>query len=119
VLRIMGLDVGLTGLSSEQARGAGFAPVETRIQAKSRPGYFGGRPVTIQLVADRNTRRLLGGWVAGEHDVAGRVNVIAVALQARMKVDDFEAGDLAYAPPFAPVWDPLLIAAQQLIKLLD
>ena len=119
VIRIMGLDVGLTGLSCEQARAAGFSPVEARIQAKSKPGYFGGRPVTVQLVADRNTRRLLGGSVAGEQDVAGRVNVIAMALQARMSVEDLEGSDLAYAPPFAPVWDPVLIAAQQLAKLLD
>jgi NADPH-dependent 2,4-dienoyl-CoA reductase/sulfur reductase-like enzyme len=119
VLRIMGLDIGLTGLSCEQARAAGFAPVEARIQAKSRPGYFGGRPMTVQLVADRNTRRLLGGWIAGEHGVAGRANVIALALQARMTVDDFQGSDLAYAPPFAPAWDPLLIAAQQLARLLD
>ena len=119
VLRIMGLDVGLAGLSCEQARAAGFAPVEARIQAKSKPGYFGGRPVTVQLVADRNTRRLLGGWVAGEHEIAGRVNVIAMALQARLKVEDFEGSDLAYAPPFAPVWDPLLIAAQQLAKQFE
>jgi NADPH-dependent 2,4-dienoyl-CoA reductase/sulfur reductase-like enzyme len=119
VLRIMGLDIGLTGLSCEQARAAGFNPVEARIQAKSKPGYFGGRPITVQLVADRGTRRLLGGWVAGEHDVAGRANVIAMALQARTKVEEFEGSDLAYAPPFAPVWDPVLIAAQQLVKLLD
>jgi hypothetical protein len=71
------------------------------------------------LVADRGTRRLLGGWVAGEHDVAGRANVIAMALQARTRVEEFEGSDLAYAPPFAPVWDPVLIAAQQLVKLLD
>jgi NADPH-dependent 2,4-dienoyl-CoA reductase/sulfur reductase-like enzyme len=119
VLRILGLDIGLTGLSSAQARAAGFSPVEMRIRAKSKPGYFGGRPVHVQLVADRGTRRLLGGWVAGEHGVAGRVNVIAMALQARMRVEEFEASDLAYAPPFAPVWDPLLIAAQQLAKALD
>jgi NADPH-dependent 2,4-dienoyl-CoA reductase/sulfur reductase-like enzyme len=119
VLRIMGLDIGLTGLSCDQARAAGLDPVEARIQAKSKPGYFGGRPVTVQLVADRGTRRLLGGWVVGEHDVAGRINVIAMALQAQMNVEDFAGSDLAYAPPFAPVWDPVLVAAQQLVKLLD
>ena len=52
----------------------------------------------------------------GEEGAAGRINVIAAALQARMRVDDFEQLDLAYSPPFTPVWDPLLIAAQQLRK---
>jgi hypothetical protein len=44
--------------------------------------------------------------------------VIATALQTRMRVDEFEQLDLAYSPPFAPVWDPILIAAQQLMKAL-
>jgi NADPH-dependent 2,4-dienoyl-CoA reductase/sulfur reductase-like enzyme len=119
ILSVFGMGIGLTGLSCEQARLAGFSAREVRIQAHSKPGYFGGRPLTVQLVADRNTRRLLGGWVFGEHEVAGRINVIAMALQNRMRVEDLEASDLAYAPPFAPVWDPVLIAAQQLSKLLD
>ena len=72
----------------------------------------------VELVADKATRRLVGGSVIGEEGAAGRIDVIATALQARMRVDEFEQLDLAYAPPFAPVWDPLLIAAQQLIKEL-
>ena len=62
--------------------------------------------------------RLVGGCVIGEEGASGRINVIAAALSARLRVDEFEQLDLAYAPPFAPVWDPLLIAAQQLIKEL-
>ena len=54
----------------------------------------------------------------GDEGAAGRINVIATALQSRMRVDEFEQLDLAYSPPFAPVWDPLLIAAQQLMKEL-
>jgi len=56
--------------------------------------------------------------VIGGEGAAGRINVIAAALQSRLKVDDFEQLDLAYSPPFSPVWDPLLIAAQQLLKSL-
>ena len=70
----------------------------------------------MELIADRDSRRLLGGMVLGEQDAASRINVIASALHSRMRIDDFEQLDLAYAPPFATVWDPLLIAAQQLIK---
>jgi hypothetical protein len=72
----------------------------------------------VELVADRRTGKLLGGVVIGEEGVAGRVNVIATALHCGAKLDQFAQFDLAYAPPFAPVWDPLLIAAQQLEKLL-
>ena len=119
ILGIFGSAFAITGLSAEQARREGFTPVSARIQGRTRPRYFDGRPTTVELVADGATRRLLGGTVTGEDGVPGRINVIAAALQARMKADDFEGLDLAYAPPFAPVWDPLLIAAQQLTKGLD
>lgn len=119
ILSLFGMGFAVTGLSAEQARREGFTAVAARIEGRSRAGYFDGRPTTVELVADCGTRRLVGGTVIGEDGVAGRINVIAAALQARMRVEDFETLDLAYAPPFAPVWDPLLIAAQQLSKALD
>ncbi len=118
IFTVFGLGVGISGLSQSQARREGFSPVAARIEAPSRAGYFGGRPTAVELVADRQTGRLLGGTVTGEQEVAGHINVIATALQNRMLVEDFERLDLAYAPPFATVWDPLLIAAQQLQKNL-
>jgi len=119
IVRVCGLGVGLTGLSESQARREGFSPASARIEGRDRARYFRGAPTAVSLVADRATRRLLGGTVIGEHGVEGRINVIATALHNRMKVHDFEYLDLAYAPPFAPVWDPLAIAAQQLLKQLD
>jgi hypothetical protein len=56
--------------------------------------------------------------VWGEDGVEGRINVIATALHNRMRVEDLEQLDLAYAPPFATVWDPILIAARQLSKMV-
>jgi len=119
IVRVCGLGIGLTGLSERQARGEGFDAVSAAIEAPERPHYFGTARTTVELVADRRSRRLLGGLVMGEQGVAGRVNVIAAALQAGVRVEEFEQFDLAYSPPFATVWDPLLIAAQQLAKLLD
>ena len=81
-------------------------------------GYFRSRPTTVSLVGDRRTRRVIGGFVLGDEGVGGRINVIATAITNKMKVDELEMLDLAYAPPFAPVWDPVLIAAQQLLKAL-
>lgn len=118
ILNIFGMGVAFSGLSVEQARREGFSPVSARIAAPSRPGYFGGKPITVELVADAATRRLLGGSVWGEDGVEGRINVIATALHNRMRVEDLEQLDLAYAPPFATVWDPVLIAAQQLSKMV-
>jgi CoA-dependent NAD(P)H sulfur oxidoreductase len=118
IVQVCGLGVAITGLSSEQARRERFQPVEAHIEARDRARYFAGRPCEVQLVADRASGRLLGGAVLGEHGVAGRINTIATALTQRISVDDFAQLDLAYAPPFSTAWDPVLIAAQQLLKAL-
>ncbi len=118
IVGVFGSAFAVTGLSEAQARAEGFSPVAARIEAPTRPRYYGPKMTSVELVADGATRRLLGGCVIGEDGAAGRINVIAAALQARLRVDDFEQLDLAYSPPFARVWDPLLIAAQQLSKML-
>jgi len=118
IVGIFGTAFAATGLSVAQARAEGLSPVSARIEAYSRPRYYDGVKTTVELVADRATGRLVGGTVIGEQGAAGRINVIAAALHNRMRVEDFERLDLAYSPPFAPVWDPLLIAAQQLSKEL-
>jgi NADPH-dependent 2,4-dienoyl-CoA reductase/sulfur reductase-like enzyme len=118
IVSVFGMGFATTGFSVAQARAEGFSPVVARIEATSRPRYYQGVKTMVELVADRTTRRLVGGSVVGEDGAAGRINVIATALHARMRVDEFEQLDLAYSPPFTPVWDPILIAAQQLMKEL-
>ena len=119
IVKVSKLAVAVTGLSPEAARKEGFEPVSSRVTALDHAKYFKGRPTTVGLVADCRSRRLLGGTVIGEAGVPGRINLIASALTCRMRVDDFEQLDLAYTPPFAPAIDPVLVAAHQLLKLLD
>lgn len=116
IVSIFGMAFATTGLSAAQARAEGFAPVAARIEGRTRARYFGSDTTIVELVADRATRRLIGGSVIGEEGAAGRIDVIATALQSGLTVEEFEGLDLAYSPPFATVWDPLLIAAQQLVK---
>ena len=85
IVNVFGLGVGFTGLSTDQARREGFSPVAARITAASRPSYFGGSPLTVELVAEAGSGRLLGGSVWGEDGVEGRINVIATALHNRMR----------------------------------
>jgi NADPH-dependent 2,4-dienoyl-CoA reductase/sulfur reductase-like enzyme len=118
IVHVCGAGIAVTGLSECQARREGFDAVSAAINGLSKPGYFHGTPVRVDLVAERRSGRLLGGSVMGQCDAALRIDVIVAALTSRMRLDDFEHLDLAYAPPFAPVWDPLLIAAQQLRKLV-
>lgn len=118
IVRAAGLGVGVVGLSEAAARSAGFSPVAAAVKSRARAKYFDGKLLHVKLVADQDSGRLLGGAVAGEEDVAGRVNTLATAVTAGMTVNEFQFTDLCYAPPYATVWDPLLIAAQQLSKKL-
>ncbi|EMA63107.1 FAD-dependent oxidoreductase [Halorubrum lipolyticum] len=110
--------VGLVG--DEAAREAGFDPVRETVTAGSRSGYYpGAAPTDVTLVADRDTGRLIGGSIAGPDRAAIRINTLATALEADMTVPEVERLDLAYAPPFSPVWDPILVAAKVLNGTLD
>ena len=116
IVSVCGLGIGICGLSAAEARRNGFQPASARISAMTKPRYLGGRPISVELIADLATTRLLGGTVTGEDGVHAAINVIATALHGRIRLEDFEHLDLAYAPPFAAVWDPVLLAAQQLRK---
>ena len=117
-VKVFDQEIAMTGLDESAARSAGFSPLSAGIRAPSRAPYLGGGEVSVQLTADRNSGRLLGGLLFGRQGVAQRVDVVAAALHARMRVEELAGLDLAYAPPFAPVWDPILIAARQLLRLL-
>lgn len=119
IVRVAGLAVAVTGLSQQQARREGFSPVEAVVEGRERARYFFGKTVAVQLVADRASRRLLGAAVAGDDGVLARINTAAAALAARLDVETFAGIDLAYAPPYSTVMDPLLVCAQQLQRLLD
>lgn len=116
ILRVCGLAVGVTGLPEAVARTAGFHPVSATIEARIRASYFGDETVKVKLIADRDSGKLLGGALVGKEGVEGRIDVIATALTAGLGVEEFQFADLCYAPPYATAWDPLLIAAQQLLK---
>ena len=117
VFKVFGLEVARTGLSVGEAARAGFDPAETVIQSRSRAhAHPGATTISVQMVGDRKSGRMLGLQMVGREGVAHRVNAAAVALHAGMTVEQFSQSDLAYAPPFSPVWDPMLTAAVQLLK---
>ena len=117
VFKVFDLEVARTGLSVEEARKAGFEPAEVAIQSQSKGHKYPGTSViSVQLVGDKKSGRLLGAQMVGKEGAAHRINAPAVALHAKMSVAEFSQSDLAYAPPFGPSWDPLLTAANQLVK---
>ncbi|RUA03040.1 MAG: pyridine nucleotide-disulfide oxidoreductase [Deltaproteobacteria bacterium] len=117
VFKVFNLEVARTGLNFKMAADAGFDPAGVVIQTRSRAhDHPGSSTIFVHMVGDRQSGKLLGVQMVGREGVAHRINAPAVALFASMTVDAFSQSDLAYAPPFGPTWDPVLTAANQLLK---
>ena len=110
------LEVARTGLiDEERAHEAGFDPVSVTITAPSRAHYYpGGSEIEITMLGDRETGRVLGASMVGREGVSKRIDTVAAALHTEMTAHQLSYLDLAYAPPFSPVWDPVLTAAKVL-----
>jgi CoA-dependent NAD(P)H sulfur oxidoreductase len=114
VVKVFDLEVARTGLGLAEARAAGLASVATDVVSRSRAKYYpGNSPLHVRLVHQTDgplPGRLLGGQLAGREGAAKRIDVLATALHAGLTVADLAELDLSYAPPFAPVYDPVLVA---------
>ncbi|GHF01656.1 flavoprotein oxidoreductase [Streptomyces longispororuber] len=114
VSKVCDLEIARTGLREKDARAAGLQYVTVTIESTSRAGYYpGAAPMTVKMLAERRTGRLLGTQIVGREGAGKRVDVAAVALTAGMTVEQMTALDLGYAPPYSPVWDPVLVAARK------
>ncbi|MFE0652685.1 FAD-dependent oxidoreductase [Streptomyces sp. NPDC059534] len=116
VSKVCDLEIARTGLREKDAREVGLRYVTVTVESTSRAGYYpGAAPMTVKMLAERRTGRLLGVQIVGREGAAKRVDIAAVALTAGMTVEAMTALDLGYAPPFSPVWDPVLIAARKAV----
>ncbi len=114
VTKICDLEIARTGLSSREADAAGLHAVAATVDSTTRAGYFpGAASITTKLIAEVGSGRLLGAQIVGREGAAKRIDVLATALWNSMSVEQMAGMDLSYAPPFAPVWDPVLIAARK------
>ena len=119
VTKVFSLEVARTGLTSLDAEREGFDFFSSTITGRSRASaYPAGKPMTVTYVVEKSSGRLLGAQMVGEEGVAHRIDTLATALYHRSTVEDVARLDLAYAPPFATVWDPILIAANVAFKKL-
>ncbi|MFI1290321.1 FAD-dependent oxidoreductase [Streptomyces sp. NPDC020792] len=114
VSKVCDLEIARTGLREKDARRVGLRFETVTIESTSRAGYYpGASPMTVKMIAERRTGRLLGVQIVGREGAAKRVDIAAVALTAGLTVEQMTALDLGYAPPFSPVWDPVLVAARK------
>ena len=118
--KICEYEVARTGLTTAEAAAAGFATVDVVVESTTRAGYYpGAKSMKTKIIADQRTGRLLGAQIVGREGAAKRIDALAVALWHQMTVADMTGLDLSYAPPFAPVWDPVLIAARKAADRVD
>lgn len=117
VTRCLNLTMSMTGLTEKKAGILGYNPVSAIVTKNDKVGYMPDvSNITLKLVADYDTGKLLGAQAVGAGDADKRINALAAALLAGMTVDEFYNNDLTYAPPFSPTIDPLLNAAQILMN---
>jgi NADPH-dependent 2,4-dienoyl-CoA reductase/sulfur reductase-like enzyme len=120
VTKVCDLEVARTGLSMKEADAAGYRYVVSSVDSTTRAGYFpGAKPIRVKLLAEERSGRLLGAQIVGREGAAKRIDVLATAIWNEMTVDEVLSLDLSYAPPFAPVWDPVLIAARKSFEAVE
>ncbi|MEU0840884.1 FAD-dependent oxidoreductase [Streptomyces sp. NPDC005962] len=114
VSKVCDLEIARTGLLEAQAQEVGLRFHAVTIESTNRAGYYpDARPMTVKMLAERRTGRLLGVQIVGREGAGKRVDIAAVALTAGMTVEQVASLDLGYAPPFSPVWDPVQVAARK------
>ena len=111
VLKVFGLTAASTGINEAQAKQAGIMADKVILSPMSHAGYYpGGKVMTMKVVFEKQTFRLLGAQIIGYEGVDKRIDVLAAAIHMGMKANDLKDLDLAYAPPYSSAKDPVNMA---------
>jgi len=119
VTKICQMEVARTGLQEKEIKALGLEHVSAVIKSRTKAGYYpGAGEITVKVLAEKGSGRLLGGQIVGMEGSAKRIDTLATALHAGFTVEEMINLDLGYAPPFSPVWDPVVTAAREAAKKL-
>jgi NADPH-dependent 2,4-dienoyl-CoA reductase/sulfur reductase-like enzyme len=119
VTKICQVEVARTGLQEKEIKALGLEHVSAVIKSRTKAGYYpGAGEITVKILAEKGSGRLLGGQIVGMEGSAKRIDTLATALHAGFTVEEMINLDLGYAPPFSPVWDPVVTAAREAAKKL-
>ena len=120
VFKTFDFNVAKTGLSMKEAEKEAFHPIQAIVRGFDRAHYYPGRKEsTLKVVAEKETGRILGGQAIGEGPSDKFIDILAMALHAKMSCQELASVDLAYAPPFSPVLSPVIVAANVLLNKLE
>lgn len=119
VTKYFGLTISMTGFTEKKAKELGFNTISLTVTKRDKAGYMPEvENVTIKLVVDRQTHKLLGGQAIGCGDADKRINTLSTALLKQMTVEDLAGADLTYSPAFSTSIDPLISVARLIIEKL-
>ena len=116
-VKLFGLEVAALGPTSTMAEKIGLNPVSVRITGSTRLSYYpGGKDLTVKLLANRESGKLLGIQLIGEEGATLRADFASMAAHLGLTIQEVAEIETCYSPPLAPVWDPVTIAAQALLR---
>lgn len=114
IARVMEMEVSRTGLSENECKALDIHYLSKQIQSKTAAHYCpASKGIHLKLIIDQDTRRLIGAQIVGFAGAAMRIDMLATAITMGATVEQLLDMDLAYSPPFSPVWDPVLVALNQ------
>jgi len=117
ITKFMDTECARTGLSEKEIKVLGLQYSTGLIEGYTLPRYYpGSSPICVKVLAEKGSARLLGVQIVGGRGSAKRIDTAATALHAGFSLEDLLYLDLSYAPPFAGVWDPIVIAARMALK---
>ncbi|ACB84023.1 FAD-dependent oxidoreductase [Natranaerobius thermophilus] len=113
ILKLFNTGIARTGLTENEANQEGFNAETIVIDSPNKPGYYpGSRKLKTVIVFESKTGKLLGAQLIGPIEDAKKIDTFAVLTQTGATVDDIYHLDLSYAPPFSPVYDPVVLAGR-------
>ena len=119
ITRLFDTEIGGTGLTEFMAGRSGIKTVSGTIISKTRADYFpGALPIRIKLVADKETGKLIGAQVIGGEEVTQRINALSFAILNEMTIKELAKAETCYAPPVSETWEPMVLAAEMLLRKL-
>jgi NADH oxidase (H2O2-forming) len=123
ILKIFHMEIGSAGFTESylnKNKSHKFSPVSILIKYPSLPHYYpGGEDIHTKLIADKESGRILGGQVLGKSRLSGLVDMLSLAIEQKMTVEELAQADFCYSPSCSDVWNPLAVAAQGLMRKMS
>lgn len=118
VTKLFGVEVAGVGPVSDAATKAGIKLISAKFRGSTLPEYMpGGKEIAVKVLADEKGK-IVGAQIVGEEEVAQRINIFAAGILKGINVEEFSYLETCYAPPIAPTWDSITIAAESVAKKL-